>query len=96
MSDHFLAYTALGLPKNSELRDLFNYHLIRMRESGVFYQESHKWLREDRPREFTSTSADEAKALGLDSLLFPVLVLAAGISGCAILAMLEMGVSFVA
>lgn len=69
---------ALGFQKNSELVQLFNYHLARLRESGLIAYMDHRYF----PSDVTPENHEDPVGyieLGPDTLIFPFLVLQLGI-----------------
>lgn len=81
---------AIAVPKNSEFRDLFNYELVKLRQSGVL----DKMLQVHIPDKTASEANDEeaeTEVNGLDymTLLFPFMVLVLGLLVAVGLAILE-------
>ena len=66
--DSFLAFQ-----KDSELTKLFNFHIAKMRQSGVLDLMVKKYLERDDFR-----GKNEVAALGFDNVLFPFLMLSIG------------------
>lgn len=83
MSSPFVTHLGFTFQKNSELLPLFNYHLLKMLESGTIDKISRKWKENDKPdgsRDVTAESSQqEALVLGYDNLLFPFLIIFAGV-----------------
>ena len=75
---------AFALQKDSELKPLLDFHLIKLVQSGIFYQLKSKWLGERKPPDWSGRIfSDDPAALGFDNLFFPAAVLAAGLAaGC--------------
>jgi hypothetical protein len=80
----------LALQKNSELRPLFNFHLLDMIQSGVAARLTHRWLKEAAPPDTSERIfVEEARPLGYDNLFFPSAVLTVGAVAALILAAVE-------
>ncbi len=72
---------AFGLQKDSELRDMFNYHLNKLRQSGVLKLLMHKWVKEEKPDDWSHRIfQDDAMPLGYENLFFPTMILLVGVS----------------
>ncbi len=88
--DHELAQNAIGLQKDSELRDMFNYHILKMRQTGVLDQILQSWLTRRGPSDWSSRIfQDDPIALGYQNLFGPVAVLVAGIGSSFTIILLE-------
>ncbi len=65
---------------DSEFRDAFNYHILKMAQSGVLDKILHKWLQKRKPADRSGKIfVEEPVSLGYDNLFFVVLVLLSGI-----------------
>ncbi len=63
---------ALGLQMDSELRNCFNFHIMKMLQSGVMGEILNKWL-VGRPGDMTDRIfVEDLTALGYGNLFFPV------------------------
>ncbi len=85
------SYTTIawGLAKGSEFRLLFNYHLLKIAQSGITRKLETKWrLREPEQLDLDNNAGD-ASALGYDNLVFPVLALLGGMGVSVVLAVME-------
>ena len=89
MTDRFVTFIAFGLQKNSEFKQLFDYELLKMKQSGVILHEAYKWLRNRLPEKGRSPFVEEATPLGYNNLLFPGLILLVGIAMSLALVFLE-------
>ena len=65
---------------SSEFRDMFNYHLAKMRKSGILSRIEMKWLSPDRPQPPQDLN-QVADALGGNQVFFPFSILLGGIIG---------------
>ncbi len=75
---------------NSELVDLFNYHLIKMHQTGLIEFLMHKWCRSSQPEDSCKCKYGEgAFSLGFPNLLSPVILLLLGIVASFLLNVLE-------
>ena len=66
--------------KSPEFGGMFNYHLAKMRKSGVLAKTELKWLSPDRPQPPQDLN-QVADALGGNQVFFPFSILLAGIAG---------------
>ena len=89
MVDRVGTSTAFGYPKDSELKELLDYHLLKLQQSGFFESEWAKWSRGRKPEAGRSPFLEEAKTLGFEELLFPSLVVVAGIAVAVLLLLME-------
>ena len=83
------SYGSFALQKNSEFKQMFDYHLMKARQSGLLGLTIDKWLREGKPDPGSSVFNDEATPLGFDNLLFMVLVVSAGAGASVLVDLLE-------
>ncbi len=73
-------YLAFGLPKDSELKGVLNYHLLKLIQSGVTERLEQKWVRYDNPGDVSGRIFNhDVLILGLGNLFFPMFVMLAGI-----------------
>ena len=89
MPERTASYGSFALRKGSESRQLFDFHLIKAKQSGLLDFTIEHWLRDGKPKAFSSTAELDVQALGFDHLLFIVLVMAAGAAGALIFAIVE-------
>ena len=81
---------AFAFQKDSELRDLFNYHLIKITQSGMLKQQMSKWLTDSRPQDNTERIfQDDPLSLGYENLLFPMTIMMLGMAGATLIFILE-------
>ncbi len=74
-----------GLQKDSEFKDMFNFHLSRLKEAGVITTVIHKWLEEEKPDDLSKRIfQEEAMPLGYKNLFFPTMIMCIGISVCLV------------
>ena len=67
VEEGFPIFEGVGLQKNSEFTEMFNYHIFKLYEMGVMDRLKHKYV--DKPnKEF---GFPEAITLGYENLLFP-------------------------
>ncbi len=72
---------AFGLQKDSEFRNLFNFHLNKLKQTGVLKLLVHKWLEEEKPADWSHRIfQDDAMSLGYENLFFPAMIMLIGIS----------------
>ncbi len=84
------SYVGFGLQKDSELKSVFDYHLIRLRESGFMSKIKKKWIGNDLPEDMTHRIyVKEPLVLGFDNLFFPSTVILIGIIGASVLSICE-------
>ena len=72
---------------DSEFREAFNYHLLKLTEHGILKRIYNRWPDTSRNEEFAIMT--EAATLGFENLLFPFFALAMGMTAAAALAALE-------
>ena len=63
---------AYSYPKGSEFRKMFDYHLLKIKESGI----DEKIVTNYAPDPPLQIGIAEAQQLGYDALLFPMILLA--------------------
>ncbi len=83
---------ALAFQPNSELRPLFDYHLIKLDQSGLRKKLLSKWGLSESAGGSSSSGeegGEEASVLGYDNILFLFMVLGFGIAAAAVLAAAE-------
>ena len=71
-SDSVLA--SFALPKNSELLELFNHHILKLQQGGVTDKLNFHWFQSRIERQKETQKGGEAEALGYDNLAFPFLL----------------------
>lgn len=89
----FAGPAALAYPKGSELRPLFDHHLLRILQSGAFDRIHYKWLGSYREMYGGNGdgSADESgvSPIPIEQLSLPALIIAVGVASAAIVAVVE-------
>ena len=84
-----VSFVALGLQKDSEFREVFDNQILRMAQSGFLAQETMIWLRERRSELVRSPFVEEATAMSLENLFFPMIVMAAGVGVSLVIFVVE-------
>ena len=69
----------IGLPKNSELKELFDYHLRKMHQSGLTDQFYNIWIHKRKPSDNAEDEFDDAFALGFNNLTLVFIILFSGV-----------------
>ena len=83
--DAIVLYNSLVLQKDSEFTELFNYHLLKMQETGTVERMKLRWIF-NANQEFGMT---EAVKLGYENVMLPFNACALGIIVAAGLSLLE-------
>ena len=78
---------AFGFPRGSPLKDLFDYHLVRMRENGILYKIVAKWQMDNSLR--VTCQHDIGSELGVGDLLGIFLILCSGLTLACVSVLLE-------
>ena len=90
MRDALYGHLAFGLRKDSELRDIFNYYLLKMEQSGFMDALHQKWLENPYTSNARiSSGSEDAFALGYDNVMFPFLGLSFGLVASVVMSLLE-------
>ena len=76
---------AHAYPKGSELRPMLDFHLLKMKESGVVDRIAMRYMPEP-PRDI---GVPDAQQLGYDNLIFPALILSFGTCGALAVVLVE-------
>ena len=76
----------LGFQKNSELREIMMYQMVKLTECGISKRIDRNWPDTSRNEEFGMA---EPATLGFSNVLFPFTLLATGIVTALVFAMLE-------
>ncbi len=88
--DALASQLAFGLQKDSEFREIFDHHILRLRESGALQLLEKKWLRDSSPDDRSDRIfQEEATQLGYDNLFFPAGVLMVGVLSGIVTSCLE-------
>ena len=80
-------FNAIGLRKHSEFTKMFDYHILKMRQSGLLAKMLEDWNKKIIALE--SDPGIEAYPLAYDNLLFPFLILSTGTAIALLLLILE-------
>lgn len=86
MEDTSVVSGGIGLQKDSEFRDIFNFLLIKFAEVGILQRINTKWPDTSRNEDF---GIPEPGSLGFNNVLFPFTLLATGIITASAFACLE-------
>ncbi len=70
-------FANLAYRKDSEITDLFNFHLTKIAQSGALDKIKQRWLEEDRPTDDMTQRifVEDSKPIGYESMVFPGAVL---------------------
>ncbi len=80
--DRVSSQIGIGLQKDSELTDVFNYHILDMIQGGIVKHLIQKWVFK-KPTDYTSRIfGQDAKPIGTENMYFPVSLLSAGVIVC--------------
>lgn len=81
---------AIGLQRESEFRSCLDYHILKMLNSGLMRRMQIKWMLKHKPDDLSHRIfASESSSLGLDNLMFPVLILVFGVTLSSVIALTE-------
>ena len=83
--DSSISPGALAFQKGSEFKGVINYHLMKMKEAGIFDRINLDYL----PEPPLIIGTGEGNPLGYDNLIFPTIVLSFGGFGALIIMVLE-------
>ncbi len=73
---------AFGLQKDSEFRKLFDYHIVKLQQSGMLKLLTHKWFSEEKPEDLSGRIFQDAPMpLGYENLFFPIIIILIGTIG---------------
>ena len=79
-----------GLKKDSELKALFNYHIVKMRSTGFLSKRRKKWIEGNVPHDYAHRIfVQDPLVLGFDNLFFLVFLLVSGIIFSIIICLAE-------
>ncbi len=81
--------TGLGLREQSDLRELFNYEILKMFESGLLQQYKFRLFGDKPPDYATRIFVDEASPIGYENMTFLILLLLSGIVFALLLSYVE-------
>ena len=89
--DTITSQLGFAFQKNSEFRDLFNYHLIKITQSGMLKLLMSKWLLDRRPADYSGRIfLDDSMSLGYENLFFPMTIMMVGLAAALIIFMMEL------
>ena len=80
---------AWNFPKNSDIAELFNHHLLQLLQSGTYARLYHKWIGQYRISHSQIETKSSVDPINLDHLYFPMSVVLIGVAGSAIVAIVE-------
>ena len=81
---------AFGLQKDSEFRQIFDHHLYKIFQTGLLRDLRYTWLEGEKPSDMSGRIfQQDAQSLGFENLLFPQLVLLAGLVIGGVLCVVE-------
>ncbi len=81
---------AFGFQKDSQIKEIFDYYIIKFKQSGMMAELQDRWFYEDKPKDLSSRIFQEEPIhLGYENLFFPMLVMLVGTTGCMILLLYE-------
>ncbi len=84
------SHVAFGLQKGSDLVELFNFHIMKLKKSGVLSKLWFKWMESSKPEDYSDRIfIPDAVALGYDNLIFLVVLLLGGLALSGILVLFE-------
>ncbi len=79
-----------GLQKDSELKALFDYHILKMRSTGFLSKQRNMWIERNVPQDYSHRIfVQDPLVLGFDNLFFPAFLLASGIMSSFIFCLAE-------
>ncbi len=79
--DSVSSQLAFGLQKDSEFKDILNYHINKLRQAGILKLLVHQWIKQEKPDDWSHRIfQDNAMPLGYENLFFPTMILLAGVS----------------
>lgn len=90
----FFLFLGIGLQKNSEFRELFNYEILKITESGILGKMRNFWLGGQPVESAESAGSNSVVSLSYNNLLFPFLILCFGILAALLGAGLEKVLGF--
>ncbi len=70
----------IALQKNSEFKAAFDYHIIKMRQSGLLHEMYDNYILQDKPEDMSGgIFTEDILILGFDQLFLPVIIIGLGI-----------------
>ena len=91
MDDRVMTSLAFGMTKNSEFKELFDYHLLKLKQSSLVEKEVRRHLLNDAPLDdgMRSMVVREAESLGLGSVVFVFFIVGVGVIGALVMSVCE-------
>ncbi len=86
IAENLKVVSGFALQKDSELKAMFNYHLGKIKTSGLLEKENLRWLTAPPNENFAATPAT---VLDYHHLVFPFCVLALGAAAAALSVLTE-------
>ena len=83
--DSYMTHAPFAYQRDSEFHGLFNYHLLKMKQSGIFDKILSNYL----PDPPITIGISEVKQLGYNNLVVPVIVLSFGCFGGLMILLVE-------
>ncbi len=82
---------SLAFQKDSELRGVFNHHLLRLLQGGTYAKLHYQWIGRHRSihSQGESTAAALVDPISTDQLFFPMSIVAVGVMGSILVACFE-------
>ena len=93
LDDQLHNHQAFAFQQNSELLDLFNYHINKLEASGVLQHIKNDWIYSGAMSD-QSDKQPEAVVLGFENVFFPFVVVGSGMLGSIIISVLEKFISY--
>ena len=83
---------AFGLAPDSELTDMVNHFLVKLKECGVMDKLARKWMpgAAEAAGNRWEQGPESGQALGFENLSFPFVLLAGGVLGGVLLSLFEL------
>ncbi len=81
---------AFAFQKDSEFRNIFNYHIIKIAQSGMLKQAIFEWINGETPDDLSKQIFQSgAFSLGYENLFFPMMVMLVGITAATLISFVE-------
>ncbi len=81
---------AFAFQRDSEIRQLFDYYVIKFKQSGLMEELQDKWFYDNKPSDMSSRFFQEDPIhLGFENLFFPMLIMLVGTKACLLLLLFE-------
>ena len=79
-------FVSIGLQKNSEYVEMFDYHITKMQENGIVARFKHKWMYNTDKNNYGMA---EAVTLDFENMVFPFMCLVVGVVSAATVLLAE-------